>query len=401
MTMKIAINTPDDHTYSIMQRILDGSLAIHSPEEFQDILGIYPEDPFLYRKYADLLRTLKRTKEAAVSYETAAKLFIANGMNLQAIVAKILQWSIEKPGHDKGRAFHALLHEEGSRQTPLQRFWAHMTYPELVAVMRRLVRAQLPAGSKIIQACQPADDIYFVVAGTLSEMPSPDCESEARRAGIDVEPTLLGPNDVFGEVFPLDQTTEAETEIRAVSDVELVKISKPVLHEVCQKYPRIQSLLYQIHKADNRDICDRAWQTVRRAMRFGLPTRVEITCPPTSANAKSWHHAGIAVDLSMGGICVDLGAAALPGGPHGLKGRMAQLNIDLLNDISLLNISGKIVWQRRQQTPNGPAALIGIRFDTLNAMDRKMLSDYCAGSVGEQNLLWSLWDTMVKTDNPQ
>jgi len=73
----------------------------------------------------------------------------------------------------------------------------------------------------------------------------------------------------------------------------------------------------------------------------------------------------------------------------------------LLNDISLLNLSCKIVWQRRQQTPNGLATLIGIRFDTLNAMDRKMLSDYCAGSVGEQNLLLSLWDTMVNTDNPQ
>lgn len=397
--MKISISTPDDHKYSVMQRILDGTLAINAPEEFQDILEIYPEDPFLYRKYADLLRDLNRDGEAAEAYGTAARLFIGSGMNLQAIVAKILQWSIQKPSHDQGRAFHALLHEEGSRQTPLQSFWARMTYPELVAVMRRLVRVQLPAGSKIIQAHQPADDIYFVVVGTVTEIPSPDCESEARVAGIEVEPVLLGPNDVFGEVFPLDQSTDADTEIRAVSDVELVKIAKPVLHGVCQKYPRIRSLLFEIHKPENREACDRAWQTVRRAMRFGLPTRVEITCLPTRTDPESWHHAAIAVDLSMGGICVDLGDADLPGRQQGLRGRMVQLNLDLLNDVSLLNLAGKIVWQRRQETPDGPVTLIGIRFDTLSAMDRDMLAEYCAGSVGEQNLLWSLWDTMVKRDD--
>ena len=43
--------------------------------------------------------------------------------------------------------------------------------------------------------------------------------------------------------------------------------------------------------------------------------------------------------------------------------------------------------------------LIGIRFDEMNATDRGLITEYCSGSIGEQNLLWGLWDTMVKPDH--
>ncbi|MDA8139927.1 MAG: hypothetical protein M0036_14865, partial [Desulfobacteraceae bacterium] len=140
MTLKFAFTSAGDPKSSIMQRILDGTLAVRSPEELKEVLDIYPEDPFLHRKYADLLQQAKRADEAAAAYNEAAKLFILNGMNLQAVVAKILQWRIQNTNHDQGRAFHRLLRKEGHTQTPLQHFWANMTYPELVAVMRRMVR---------------------------------------------------------------------------------------------------------------------------------------------------------------------------------------------------------------------------------------------------------------------
>jgi len=384
--MKIAISTHDDHKFSIMQQIIDGRLTIDSPEEFRDILEIYPEDPFLYRKYADLLSALKCGAEAAEAYRTAAGLFIDNGANLQAIVAKILQWQIINPSHHQGRQFHALLSQEGVRQTPLQNFWTQLTYPELVAVIRRLTRVRFAAGKKIIEADQPAENIYFVVSGSVTEIPSADCENESRMAGIDVEPLLLGPDDVFGEVFPLNDATRSETEIRAVSDVELVKIAKADLHKISQHHPRIETLLYEIHKPENRELCDRAWKTVRRATRYGLPAHVQMQCPSSNrsdAPTHSWHYDGIAVDVSIGGICVNLGATVPAGPEQRLKGRMVQLNIDLPDKIRLLNISGKIAWQSRQGPPEDSVTLIGVRFDTLSVMDRDMLARYCSAGVGE------------------
>lgn len=401
MTLKIAFTALGDPKYSIMQRILDGTLAVRSPEELEEVLDIYPDDPFLHRKHADLLLGLKRTDEAAVAYQKAAKLFIASGMNLQAVVAKILQWRIRKPTHSQASAFHSLLRKEGGTETPLQHFWASMGYDELLAVMRRLVRVRMTAGKKVTRADDFAENLYFVVFGALYELPSPECESEARMAGVEIEPLLLGPNDIFGDVFPLNRETLTDADIRTATDVELIKLTKPVLCELCRKYPRIEKVLMDLRKPENRESCDRPWQTVRRTMRFSLPTKAEISCPAMESQQKSWHYAGIAVDLSMGGMCADLDQAPVPSQKNGLKGRLVHIRLDLLNDVAILNLTGKIVWQRRQRKAKGASTLIGIRFDSLNAMDRDMLQEYCSGSIGEQNLLWGLWDTLVKPDDAE
>ena len=82
------------------------------------------------------------------------------------------------------------------------------------------------------------------------------------------------------------------------------------------------------------------------------------------------------------------------------KGRNVQAILDLLNEVAILDLTGKIVWQREQANDNGTSMLIGIRFDALNLTDRELLIEYCSGNVGEQNLLWSLWDSMVNPEKP-
>jgi len=395
--MKISINPPDDKHFSIMQRILDNRLTIESPEEFNDILAIYQDDPFLHRKYADLLVSLKRRRDAVAPYAKSAQLFIDRGMNLQAIVSKILQWSLEKPTHDQGRDFHALLHEAGSRQTPLQRFWSNMTYGELIAVMRSLVRVRHHASERLTQLDAPAEDLYFIVFGTVVEMPSPDCEVEAQRAGVEIEPSLLGPNDIFGDVFPLLKETTADTEIRSVTDVELVKISKPTLKTLCQKHPKIETLLTNIFKPENREKCDRTWQTVRRAIRYGLPTKVALSF--STAKKLEAGLTGIAIDLSLSGMRVELEQPLSQAAGSKLKGNWVYVRLILLSDVMVLNLTGKIVWQKRYLKNKRPVTMIGVHFDTLNAMDRDMLSQYCSGNVGEQNLLWSLWESKLNSDD--
>lgn len=395
------MSLPDDQQFSILQRVLDGTLAVDSIEEFKEIMEIYPNDALLHRKYADLLLDKSQLDAAVNSFDVAAQLFIERGMNLQAIVAKILQWSIEKPTHDQGLNFHKLLSGEGSQHTPLQRFWANMSYPELVTIMLRLVRMRLSAGDKISCVDDPADEIFFVVSGTLAETLSDDCQVEASKAGMEIEPQLIGPNDIFGNIFPLDKPTASYTDIVAVTDVELVKIAKPVLSDACKKFPHIKKLLQDIYKPENVDKCDRAWQTVRRSTRFGLPTKVEIICQaegPRIDAQSTQRHTGIAVDLSLGGMCVDLGPVSSLSGQTIVRGQNVRSTLDLLNEVAVLELSGKVVWIREQAIEKEISLLIGIRFDPLNITDRELLIEYCSGNVSEQNLLWSLWDSMVKPD---
>jgi hypothetical protein len=384
--------------FSIMHRIIDGTLRIDSIKEFEEILEIYPNDPLLYRKYADLLMEKQRQNEAVAAYERAAHLFVQEGMNLQAIVAMILHWSQKKPTHDQGRRFHALLHDKGARHTPLQRFWAQMSYAELVSVMLRLVRIRLSAGKKIIEPGDTAGDLFFVVSGSLMEILPEDRENLAAEQGIETEPILLGANDIFGDIYPLEEDTVARSQIRTVTEVELVKISKSVLRDTARKHPNVDNLLRSMHRTDSANICDRPWQTVRRARRYGLPARVELILPSSDGSRMDYIHSGIAVDLSINGICIDLGLHPNETGAARLKSHMFRLRLDLLDENGLLELTGKIVWHRQQQTDHGLTELIGIRFDSLEKSDRDLLMKYCAGSDGEQNLLWSLWHTMVRTD---
>lgn len=399
--MKIAMNLPDNNDYSIMQRVIDGTLKVNSVEEFEEILNIYPKDPLLRRKYSDVLMDMSQLEKAVEALDQTATLFIDNGMNLQAIVAKILQWSIRKPSHNQGRAFHAQLHEQGCQHTPLQLFWAHMNYSELVSVMLRLVRVRLETGDKVASIDDPADEIYFVVSGTLAETLPPECQDEAAKAGVEAEPVLLGANDVFGDIFPLGQPTIANKDIVAISDVELVKISKKALLDACQKHPHIETLLGQLHKPENSNRCDRSWQTVRRAIRYGLPTKVEINSLEHHASTGAWRFTGIAVDISLGGACVDLGIAPKSEARMPSKGQGVALQLDLLNEVATLNLKGRLVWIGEQETQKGSVTYVGVRFNPLTPTDRELLSEYCAGDIGEQNLLWGLWDSMVRTDNSE
>lgn len=383
--MKITMNLPDEHQYSVMQRVIDGSLAVDSIEEFQEILRIYPDDALLYRKYADLLLEKRCLADAVQAFDKTARLFLDQGMNLQAIVAKILQWGIEKPTHEQGLQFHRLLSKRGGQFSPLQRLWADMRYPELVTTMLRLVRVRLSAGEQITCADDPAKEVNFVVSGTLMETLSEDCREEASRAGIDIEPRLIGPNDIFGNIFPLEETTVNTTDVSAVTDVELVKIAKPILLEACRKHPRIEDLLRGIYKPDNVNGCDRPWQTVRRSIRFGVPTQVEIVSPAQRTQGSETLplcRTGIAVDISSGGMCVDLGTALPTDQQALLKGRTVQSTLNLPDDMAILNITGKIVWQRVQQTEKDAKLLIGVRFASLHTTDRALLIDYLTGKFG-------------------
>jgi hypothetical protein len=399
--MKISPNPSVDHQFSVMQRIIDGTLTIDSIEEFEEILEIYENDPLLYRRYADLLNDKGRILEANQAYQRTAELFIELNMSLQAIVAKILQWSIQKPSHEQGREFYAQLHEEGSRQTPLQKFWARMRYSELIAVMLRLVRLRLPAGTIVNKIGEPADDLFFIVSGSVSELiSSKKADGSEGSAAVEPEPVLLAENDIFGDIFPLHHPTRVQKEVQAVSDVEMVKIAKSVLLGVCQKHPQIESLLMKMYKPENRreGSTERTWQTVRRNMRFGLPTSVDITFLPSSAGKDEWQHRAIAVDLSLGGVCLDLGPLSEALDVTSLKGRLVRIRLSLAEDNQDLFADGTVVWLNRRDNIHNQDTLLGVRFDPLSGIDRDRLLDFCTDRGGEQNLLWSLWDTMVNTD---
>ncbi|MGD8450140.1 MAG: hypothetical protein PVF36_13015, partial [Desulfobacterales bacterium] len=60
-----------------------------------------------------------------------------------------------------------------------------------------------------------------------------------------------------------------------------------------------------------------------------------------------------------------------------------------------LKILGTIVWGKDVPLEGKPTAIIGIQFKDMTDTDQKLLKDYCYGSEGEQNLIWSLWSSLL------
>jgi hypothetical protein len=61
-----------------------------------------------------------------------------------------------------------------------------------------------------------------------------------------------------------------------------------------------------------------------------------------------------------------------------------------------LHILGSIVWGKEIPVEGKKTAIVGIQFKEINQVDRGILKGYCCGSEAEQNLIWSLWDSLME-----
>jgi len=105
---------------------------------------------------------------------------------------------------------------------------------------------------------------------------------------------------------------------------------------------------------------------------------------------------GFTEDISSGGACLLLEARYRSGPSSELVGRKVKVEIDLPKAELKVNVLGTLVWSK--EVPNGEekTTAVGIQFTEMSDGDRTALDDYCFGSDGEQNLIWSLWESYVK-----
>jgi len=105
---------------------------------------------------------------------------------------------------------------------------------------------------------------------------------------------------------------------------------------------------------------------------------------------------GFADDISSGGACVVIREQYRFGPPDVMVGKNVKLEVVLSNAAVHLTILGRIVWGKDIFLEGKKSVAVGVRFTEMTDNDRELLHDYCSGSEGEQNLIWSLWESMVK-----
>ena len=154
---------------SIASQLIDGKIKIHSVEEFESILDLFPGDPELQQLYAYVLAK-KNRPNAAESYGKASDMFIDSGMMIQAIFSKSVQWRIKPPSRlDEVRDFVEKLQHKKFPDLPVNTFFSMLTPAALLATLQCFVVEKFPKGKMIKTHGSEEESIFFVVSGTLEE----------------------------------------------------------------------------------------------------------------------------------------------------------------------------------------------------------------------------------------
>ncbi len=377
----------------ILNRINDRSLTLGSDEEFQQLKDLFPDRGEISRAYADFLLGQGNKKKAYNTYTHAADLFLKDGKTFQAIVSTMLAWRIGKPTHGVGRAFHTSLQNSIREESPLRHLFSDISYPELLAFMLKLVRTYVETNQYVTRIGQDSQHVFFVVSGELAEHADPAIKAQNIRSGPNGQ--SLQDNDIFGDIFPLQESTVSLSDVKACTPSEVVKISKANLIEICQRYPDLENRLAKLYKGPPSIDYGRSWSCVRRSTRHENPVRATVMLSLRKGDQSPVAFEGMSKDISLGGACIDLGLKYGSMRPETFAGIEAVVEINLPSGVGV-SIPGHVTWCKQIKEPAGVSIVAGIRFAPLPPDVRDFLKVYCFGYETEQSLMWALWEEYIK-----
>ncbi len=344
---------------SIVSQIIDGSITIDSIGEYQSMLKIFPDNPYLHRALADLL-VRRRSLAAAVDYyDKTAELFAQSGMVLQAVVAKMLQWQIENPDLKAIKHFYNMLLGKNPRSTPLCMFFASLSFNELTAVITRLERFILPAGKVVKKFGDVEANLYMVVSGTLIRRTYPRTRPFTAKEKLIETPEM----EVFGDVFPLGKEHLSPSYTETTSRVELAKLTRESLIDLCKQYPSMEPALQDLF--DNLAGVAGNHHVKRRMRRHPIPVRIRLEIMSGRDRRPRFSASGFARDLSIGGACILLDEAVEPDVARDMIDKDARIVMRLPSDAMALNIRGSVIWSRQLAGDGETAHALGIQFKPM------------------------------------
>ncbi|MCP4688643.1 MAG: cyclic nucleotide-binding domain-containing protein [Desulfobacterales bacterium] len=349
---------------SIVKDIIDGALTIDTTEEFEDLLKMFPDDPTLHKAFADLLVRLKAPAEDATkAYKKSTALFIEAGMTLQAVGAKLLEWNMSRPTQQDAWAFFSDIRKSNTRNATLQNFFSRLSFPQLVALLANLELMRLPADRMIKKFGSSENYMFFIVSGKLVDT---QCRPMGKDGEITTEKAVsLGPDDFFGDIYPFERKRISQSYVKTLTRVELIKISKDRLINVCREHPDVEKGF--------RGLIDRGREiegaaktyTVRKALRHKISLDIRMQIFTGESGEDPLVLEGLSNDISMGGACVLLNADSPPPPDVDLINRETNIIISLSDKSLSISVRGVVVWQRAFVRDEEEVEVLGVRFREL------------------------------------
>jgi len=352
-----------DKKANIIKHIIDGTIKIDSVQEFEAILDIFPDAPSLHKAFSDLLVRKKSYDAAAKSYNKATALFLHSGMILQAIASKIMVWNLSKPTNQDAWAFYSSLRKSNPSETPFKKFIEKITYPEMVSILKNSEYVRYPAGKSILKYGDLEENLYFVVSGTVHEIP---CQpSKDGKEVVRKTPIPLFENDFLGRVYPFDKKNTSPSDVETTTRVELIKLSKERLIGLCKKYPDIEMRLNHLYQLRSDPGTDSSSHIIRKSARYKILMNASVEIFHDESGVSPMMVSGTTTDISLGGICIDLQTNLWKEPPLHLVGKTAKTKISLPNEFLTLSILGKIVWVKQLSQSGKIVDILGVQFKEM------------------------------------
>lgn len=387
------MNDQTDKKSRIANRIIDGSITVDSVADFNNLLKTFPNDPWLHKFYADLLKRKKSFYAAADAYGIAADLFIESDMPLQALTSKFFEWRILDPLNHEDQAFCASLRKCRAQKRGVQSFIISMTYPELMAFMGNLIIRHFPAGSMLKRFGDEESDLYFVVYGALEKTVYHRLEKGGKVHKKSTK--TLVENNFFGEIYPFEDEKVSRSDIETITRVEFAMIPKSRLMAICREYPNVKILVNGLYKSRSVSVEEKFSSIIRNTVRHQLPTRVNIKIFSNEQGKAPLNFGGFTENISLGGASVVLSANYDTDYLGNLVGKKVQIQIYLPIAFVNLSISGTSVWSKEISIEGKKSKMLGVQFEKLTDQDRRLLQGYHYGYEKEQDLIWSLRDSLM------
>jgi len=373
----------DDLSENIAEQINSGYVTIDSFEDFEKLLKRFPNDPALQRASADLMLKNNLPDEAALSYSKAASLFLKSGNLLSAIFAIRYSWRIKSPSYQEAKLFLTAARDNNFPSTPLKIFFENLSNPEVISVIKSFEDIHLPEQKSIQNIDDLQNSLNFVVSGDLKEIRY--CPVKTKEETVYKQSIVnLSAEDSIGDLYPIDEEKVSQSYIVTVTPVELLRLSKQTLLQLCRNYPNVESGLQSISAFRSECRKENRIKKNRRDINPQFGRKITIEIHPQSSDNFPIIIEGYSTDFSIGGTCVVLDANDVgvikSVASFSRKIKNSKVKISFPTEGLELKVSGKIAWTKEVEFQHEKTLALGVQFQNLSPKLRGMLYVFAESS---------------------
>jgi hypothetical protein len=372
---------------AILEHFLEDPTVSGSVEAFGSIINEFPKDPELLKLFADFLSAKGKGQSAAQHYSMASEIFLGTGRLLHAVVAKMLEWRIDKPSRKTLLRFLSAVGVHPHDESPVNRFLQSLWPAELKALFLQFSCNRFPSGKTIRNIGEPETHLWFVLAGELEESYDQQIGNKPKfdDQRLQQRPSrLLRQNHVFGDVFPFTEACISQSVIETTTGAEVLAIPRPRLIHVCRKFPKVELGILKLLQICSEIGTDSPSSKARRGERYAMQVNMTVEIHPAGVPGPAVVLYGSARDLSTSGVSFipETNGAGPPAKRASLVNDLdrPRVRVTISSEALSMSIPGQIVRTRELMVNGSRTLSLGIQFDEVSPRVRGAFLAFAEGA---------------------